>query len=66
MKIVNRSRFTLALLLLMMTAGCAARNVVRAAYCDQRKPDGSCAVWAKHPYPCVYNQQTGGCTASTR
>ena len=25
-----------------------------------------CAVWAKHPYPCTYDDQTGGCTEATK
>jgi hypothetical protein len=107
MKIGDRSRFTLALLLLMMT-GCAIRKPVQAMYCERmeqevRTPkitqtdchDGlcspviqyscdpgfkldmtgwprcvkdtkHCAVWAKHKVPCVYNDQTGGCTEATK
>ena len=35
MKIGDRARFTLALLLLLMTTGCAAKKVSQAMYCKQ-------------------------------
>jgi hypothetical protein len=37
---------------LLFACGCAA---ARYAYCDKRNPDGSCAVWAKHPTECVHD-----------
>lgn len=52
-----------------VAAGCAVRRpvqeVVTRIYCDQRRPDGSCAHWAKERYPCV-SRPDGGCTSSTR
>jgi hypothetical protein len=54
--------FTLLLLNLLLSVSCA---IARGAYCDQRRPDGTCARWAKHPYPCV-NTPDGACTASTQ
>jgi hypothetical protein len=63
---MQNARIGLIAVMLLMTAGCAAKNVARAMYCEHKTPDGKhCTVWAKHPTECVHDVY-GGCTADTK
>jgi len=66
MKIGDRARLTLAIILLLLTAGCVIRKPAQAMYCEHKAPDGKhCQVWARHPYPCVH-EPGGSCTEVTK
>lgn len=58
----RKRRRILPILLLLTLTGC---NVYKAMYCDQRRPDGTCAHWAKTHPECTHDAY-GDCTARTK